>query len=236
MSQPEHSSDYFLGWVPAGINFEIDYTEIMGIINSVEEEAIIPSLNQVCFIGLVSFTEAFFKNYFASLINIYNPLALKLARNHRNINIDVADIINLGEGLSAKLGSLISEQFDFGTAANINSLYRNLLNITPFSKDEIVKYNEILRDRNLLVHHGGIYTNKYLRQKSNNSNETLRLYADSIVITKEQYIEFAEFILSVVHKTISASKSSLLRVIKEDGITITEIQQEAIDQLDSSIL
>lgn len=56
-----------------------------------------------------------------------------------------------GEG---QIGFIIGERLDFGTAKEINAPYTRLLKVTPFSKDEMQHFAELLRDRNLFVHHG----------------------------------------------------------------------------------
>jgi hypothetical protein len=79
--------------------------------------------------------------------------------------IGLKDLFLLDFDISGKIGFLIAEQFDFGTAKIINNLFRDLLLITPFSKEDIEQYNELLSQRNLLVHHGGVFTMKYTKQK-----------------------------------------------------------------------
>ena len=59
----------------------------------------------------------------------------------------------------------IAEQFDFGSARAINGIFLDLIGISPFSKAEASKYDQLLNDRNLLVHHAGIYTVRYASQK-----------------------------------------------------------------------
>ena len=54
----------------------------------------------------------------------------------------------LGE-MSVNYGCFISEQYDFGPAKNINGLFMDLIRITPFSKDEQIKYSRLLDYRNL---------------------------------------------------------------------------------------
>jgi hypothetical protein len=62
-------------------------------------------------------------------------------------------------------GTLISEEYDFGSAKEINGLYQDLLRITPFSANEAKKYSHFLSDRNLLVHHRGVFSYNYASQR-----------------------------------------------------------------------
>jgi hypothetical protein len=63
------------------------------------------------------------------------------------------------------LGFLLAEKYDFGTPKRINALFNALLKITPFGREDAKRYAALLRDRNLLVHHGGVYTLAYLEQE-----------------------------------------------------------------------
>jgi len=233
MSSEEISElDYFVSAVPAGVVFRMDYSNLIKLIESIDDKGIIGfTLYEVSLIGLVSYAEAFFKNHYASLINIHNPLVLNLRENKRDVNIDVLDLISFRDSIKFQLGCIVSEQFDFGTAANINSLYRDLLKITPFSKDEQEKYNKLQRDRNLLVHHGGIYTNKYIRQQSKYQVQTGRTYMDSLVINKEVYLEWAEFLLSIVRKVCEVSQKALTDIVERDKVELTTSQKIAIEAL-----
>jgi hypothetical protein len=71
----------------------------------------------------------------------------------------------------------VAERYDFETPQSINSLYQHLLQITPFSTQERKRYEQILNDRNLLVHHGDISTMKYTKQSRSAGD---RVHYDSI--------------------------------------------------------
>ncbi len=76
------------------------------------------------------------------------------------MTIEVSGLLQILKSVVHRLGSLVAEQFDFGAAKKINGLFLDLVAISPFSKDEEVRYTQLLNDRNLLVHHGGIVTIK----------------------------------------------------------------------------
>src|SRR5689334_21847502 len=98
-------------------------------------------LNELCVIGLVSYFEAFCKDHFASIINIEPSLLKNLSKHGQDISIDPTKALELGDALSCNIGFLIAEKYDFGTAQKINALYRALLMITPFSKDDMKIYD-----------------------------------------------------------------------------------------------
>ena len=110
------------------------------------------SKTELSLIGLVAYFEAFFKDHFASLINIYPKLLFNLKEKNFDVNIDICDLLELESISSDQLyGFIMAERYDFGTPTKINSLYQALLNITPFSNNEKEEYERILNDRNLLV-------------------------------------------------------------------------------------
>lgn len=45
--------------------------------------------------------------------------------------------------VSNRIGFILSEQYDFGSAKTINGLYGDLIRVTPFSKREQERYNRI---------------------------------------------------------------------------------------------
>lgn len=187
-------------------------------------------LNELCVIGLVSYFEAFCKDHFASIINI-EPFILKnLSKNGQDINIDPAKALELGDALSCNIGFLVAEKYDFGTAQKINALYRALILISPFSKDEIHMYGDLLRDRNLLVHHGGTYTSSYITQnKSILESGQKRPFFDSLIVSKTYVDKQLNFIKEVSRKLLKASHAALINYLDENEIQLPEWKQKAVD-------
>lgn len=158
--------DYFAGGVPSRMIFEGSSYELRKLVsNTNKQEGFLDIISEVSFIGIVSYFEAFFKNHFASIINICPELIHQLKKSGHDVFVDPTDILNAKSEFYRKLGFYISEKYDFGTAQKVNALFVSILNISPFSKKEKIKYDSILCDRNLLVHHGGIYTSSYSKQK-----------------------------------------------------------------------
>ena len=96
----------------------------------------------------------------------------KLLGDRRDVDIYLCGLkamVNETRAMLKEMGfdrkQILSEKYDFGSSRTINSLFSDLLGVTPFSTKESKEYEEFLNDRNLLVHHGGIYTFKYHGQR-----------------------------------------------------------------------
>ena len=168
--------DYFSGGVPADAVFWSVLEDIRKIsAQFANPERGIQRLQEICFVGSISYFEAFCKDHFASLINIEPSLVERLREAGQDVTIDASAVALYGTGVVSRLGFLVAEKYDFGTAKKINALYSALLKVSPFSTDEAHAYSRLLGDRNLFVHHGGTYTLSYVmtnREFSKGENES----------------------------------------------------------------
>jgi len=222
-------NDYFSGAMPAGEYFSLTLNNLWEILNSSPKNDI---LNEICFVGLISYFEGFCKDHFASIINIIPELIEELKGAKQDVSIESTSILLYREQISNNIGFLLSEKYDFGSAKEINSLFKSLLKVTPFSKKDIKIYNGILRDRNLVVHHGGIYTLTYLQQsKIVTEKGKGRAYFDSIDIDEAYMIDIMEFIEKIAKKMIQSSNVAVKRFITEKKIAVNNNQLTAIDNL-----
>ena len=227
--------DYFVGGVPAGILFKMSFDDIKALVRSSKETSEGSSLNtvaEVCLIGFVAYFEAFCKNHFASIVNIYPPVLKQFCKRRQDISLNIGDLLLL-DFHSKKVGFMIAEKFDFGSAKNINNLYCDLLSITPFSKTDIKKYDRLLNDRNLLVHHAGIYTMRYQKQKFVKKSVQNRVFFDSLVVNKKDFEMWANFVETMVTKIIDSSQNALTALIKKDNFILSEENKGALDFLDT---
>jgi len=176
--------DYFSGGVPTFEFFRSTLEEVRGISERDDgRESGINRLQELCFIGLLSYFEAFCKDHFASLINIEPQLIVNLKGGGQNVDVDSTHVILCGEAARQRIGFVLAEKYDFGTSKKINALFLALLKVTPFNKPEAKRYDALLRDRNLLVHHGGVFTFAYLEQTSHPSrNLQSDVFSNSRVI------------------------------------------------------
>jgi hypothetical protein len=163
------SWDYFSGSVPPFGYFRprvSELTQLSSRNQHQDEHDALGFVHELCMIGLASYFEAYCKDQFAAVINIC-PQLLTMADGDRDFKISATSLLLLSDSFPYNLGFIVAEERDFGSAKAINGLFCDLLKISPFSKSEMERFSEFLNDRNLLVHHGGVFTLKYRSQKSN---------------------------------------------------------------------
>jgi len=221
--------EYFSGGVPTGQYFYDTLKELSNTIDRISE-GIYRIVNPICFIGLIAYFEAFCKDHFASILNIEPTLLETLRQKGQDTRIDPARLLRLQDKWNFSLGFLVAENYDFGTAQKINALYTALLKVTPFSKDETNLYDKMLRDRNLLVHHGGSLTFNYIEQNKILSDETLaRPFFDSIVIRAEYFDKQLNFIESIAKKILKSTHIALKSYVADIGVNYSPKRKSAMD-------
>lgn len=108
--------DYFAGGVPAGAILFSQVESLRDAVRAQGEPAeISETIVEACLIGLVAYFEAFTKNHFASLINICPTLLENLKAKDRPLSVDALDIA-IDPLSHSRLGVLVAERYDFGTA------------------------------------------------------------------------------------------------------------------------
>lgn len=221
-------ADKFPGGVPPGAFFQMETDDLIELVSKHDEPKQTNPIAPLAYIGLLAYFEAFCKDQFASLINIHPELIIFLKENQQDVNIDALEILEHKNRPIQILGFLIAEKYDFGTARKINTLYNALLRITPFAKKDINRFSNILEDRNLLVHHGGVYTTKYLSGKTVlNVPDKPRVFMDSLIITNDRFKMDAEFIEGIARKISRTSHDALKRMLEEKG----NLDESAISSL-----
>lgn len=152
---------------------------------------------------MVSYFEAFCKDLFALSLNVYPELLERLRDwDGHDFNIDPLMTVHLGDKIRDKVGFIVSERLDFGTAKEVNSLYTRLLKVTPFSRDEMQRFSDLLRDRHLFVHHGGSLTYRYLRQVKGDQQDA---HWQSLVIDRAAYFRHHDFIEGIIRKMLKGA-------------------------------
>ena len=187
-------------------------------------------IQELCFIGLMSYFEAFCKDHFASLINIEPSLVVNLKTNGQNVDIDSTRVVIYGEAFKDRIGFVLAEKYDFGSSRKINSLFLSLLKVTPFSASEVKQYDDLLRDRNLLVHHSGTFTLTYLEQ-SDDPSHTLEsdAFMNSRVIRQTEVIAATQFLETVANKLVLGSHSALVQYLTANKIQYSGERKKALD-------
>lgn len=230
MQEEQSALDYFAGGVPA---FEIFRMHL----ESIAEMLFVPLVGvdhtvlELAFIGVVSYTEAFFKDHFAAVLNIFPEKVVMLRDRGRGIAVDLTDILGLDNPLHSKFGFLLSERFNFGTPREINALYKDLLLLTPFSKDKVTAFDKILATRNLLVHHGGILTTQFNRNIQSPARE--RIYFDSVSITKREVGAAALLALDVIKGTVNATVSKLSKEVTD--LPSSDVRHKAVNFMEFEV-
>jgi hypothetical protein len=219
--------DYFSGGVPTGEFFRSTIDDLSKAIDRSAKG--LSRVNEVCFIGLVSYFEAFCKDHFASILNIEPDLLSSLRTNGQNTEVDIARLLEFRDQLMIRLGFIMAEKYDFGSAQKINALFGALLKITPFSKEDAKYYEGILRDRNLFVHHGGTVTTAYFAQTKSQPSSTTRPFFDSLTATAPYFDERAQFILHIARKILKASHSALRKHIEESETAYSPERTKAVN-------
>lgn len=233
MNEEVDTLEYFIAGVPPYALFSLDFKELINMVESVKtyDHMISNKVPEVSYIGLVAYFEAYCKNLFAACINIYPQILYRFCERRGNISVSVADVLRMTDKINYRIGALIAENFDFGSPKGLNSLFIDLLGITPLSKKEIEKYSKILNDRNLLVHHGGIYTYRYHGQSYKNQEISDLVHWNSLTISGERYMSDATYINGVAVKMTKACHEALSKLLAEGNIVLTKTQQDALNYL-----
>ena len=201
--------EYFTSGVPAGICYQMTLEDVRAIIDTALQSRRSNTLCQVCLIGLLSYFEAFLKDHFASIINALPSLLLDLKRKNIEVRIDATRLLSVEHSLEHGLGFVVAENFDFRTAKKVNSLYESALLITPFSKPAARRYGDLLRDRNLIVHHGATYTPPYLEQGHACDPKRARAYLDSLVLEPNRVLTDTDFLEEIARKLVLQTPEAL---------------------------
>lgn len=222
--------EFFSGYVPSGELFRIAANEITKIARQNIESTDFTK-NRLCIIGLVSYFEAFVKDHLSSVLSIAPTLIEKVKEVGYSTDIPAEEAFEFRDTHHYKIGFLIGQRLDFGTAKKINALYTAVLKITPFGRSEAVQFDRLLRDRNLIVHHGGTYTASYIKQAYGEIDpQRGRPYADTIEIPVKKVVEAVRFLKAIAHPTIVAS-SKRLRALLSTKNALTKELEKAIDAM-----
>jgi hypothetical protein len=222
--------DYFIGGVPALDYFLLEVADIKKVAARSRTTHGLDLLSELCLIGLAAHFEAYCKNTFAAIVNIC-PETLYRFSGHRECSLPIRNLLRVLPTVRRALGFLLAEEYDFGSAKTVNSLFFDLLNVTPFSKDEAAAYSDFLNDRNLLVHHGGVYTQKYAGQRFATKSVSHRIHFDSLVVNKRDVRKWADFLTAMATKMGQISQKALDEFILENQIKCNSEKKRAVRAL-----
>jgi hypothetical protein len=222
--------DYFSGGVPTGEAFRGTLEDIKKANSKSRDKQAIDRVSELCFVGALSYFEAFCKDLASSIVSIAPDLIERLRSAGHNTSIDALKAVRLGDQLPAKVGFLILESHDFGGARKINSIYECLLKITPFSKAEASQYEELLRDRNLIVHHGSVFTTRYLEQSKTGQGRSMSdAFMNSLIMDSSRVSEEIEFISAIAKKMMTVSYAGLQSHLAKTSQALDPERKQALE-------
>jgi hypothetical protein len=223
--------EFFIAGLPARIIYGMDARNAVNLVNDYKgqkDESRRDRLVEVCLIGLASYFEAFCKNQFASIVNICPQTLSNFTQRRENTTVRLPHLVSMLGEVDHKLGSLLAEEYDFGSARTINSLYFDLLGITPLSKDEEVLYTQFLNDRNLLVHHGGVYTIKYHGQRFRTQPIRNIVHWNSLTVSTDDFRKWYSFLNYLVDKIADSSLKALKEFVRTEKVPLKRVNKKAI--------
>jgi hypothetical protein len=231
--QHEHDwLEYSAGGVPTGEFFRGLLEDLRAIATADSQQpGGINRLQELCFVGLLSYFEAFCKDHFAYLLNLEPSLIAQLKAAGQPVDIDATHVAAYGDETGARLGFILASRYDFGTARKINALFGAALRVTPFSVDEARRFDSLLRDRHLLVHHGGVYTLEYLIQEREVERAAAGAFCDSRVVGKNDVVDALSFIETIARKLLRASYDALRSYLSTRGTQYSGERLKALEAM-----
>lgn len=203
---------FFIGNIPPFLRFEMAFHSLFHLVESHKSDQLFEDINpatEVATIGLIAQFEAFCKHQFAGLVNIHSDLLGDFSKKRMQTAIRLDTLVSVLGRLDESLGFLVVEQYDFGSPDEVNGLFRDLVGVSPFSKEEAAFYDGIRSERNLLVHHAGIYTLKHIKNYSLPKSVEAKALQDSVKISTERYHEMGDFLFNMAMKIVRVTISGL---------------------------
>jgi hypothetical protein len=223
--------DFFHGGVPPYQFFRLSLDDLKKLSLISDDKESMSTTAEVCLIGLAAYFEAFCKNQFAAILNVCPESLSAFSGKRQDATLPLRILPAFIRKMDYRIGSLIAEQYDFGSAKAVNGMFRDLVGATPFSKKETAAYGRFLNDRNLLVHHGGVYTQKYHGQtfRKRNLPRVPEVYYDSLVITTADCQKWCDWADGMARKIAEISREGLLGFTKAHSVRLDTERQKALD-------
>ncbi|KGY06781.1 hypothetical protein [Vibrio sinaloensis] len=230
---PDETYKLFISGVPPMAVFNMHSAEILDLVNNDDEseENILKLVPTLSLIGLIAYFESYCKESASAIINIHPDLLEKAQAAGFDTTINCAELKSFNYDISGRLGSLVVEKYNFGDVKKVNSFWGALFKSTPLSKDEVKKFAKLLADRNLFVHHGGIYTSKYIKQYMKDLDMSAHAHYHSVEYNHEDFRNHYKFIHKLVEKIADCTVVGLNKCIEDGELDRTELIEKAIEQL-----
>ena len=224
--------ELFAGGVPPLAMLDVNVWYLNQIIESCadgdDEHTLADAAADVALIALLAHFEAFCADTFAAAINIAPQVLSEFADKRKQDTVLLRDLVRVDFDTTRAMGFLIAEHRDFGDLKAVNSLFFDLLGITPFSTKEIDKLSELLDVRNLLVHHGGVYTSDYAKRHGLPNSEKFELFHHGPEFGVKEFEGARDFIVMLAKKLTTACRSKLDAIAKASIPDIEPFRKEAL--------
>jgi hypothetical protein len=117
--------DFFHGGVPPYqiLRMSLDDLEKLAAISD-EDQGGTTTRTEVCFIGLAAYFEAFCKNQFAAILNVCPESLAAFCDKRQDATVPLRILPAFIRKMDYRIGSIIAEQYDFGSAKALNGLFR----------------------------------------------------------------------------------------------------------------
>lgn len=208
---------YLSGGLPPGVILNLNIGFIRHQIESTKYDG--DQILELLLIGLMGYTESFYKNFFAGSINMFPFLLHYLSQKRLEIKIPLEDLLRsfiyYGMNLTDYFGDFTSDKFKFDKATDINKSYSLLINYEPFSGEEIIKYQAIKDKRNLFAHNGGLM-NSARSQVSRNLIQREYKNQTFLSLGKWELQEYILFIEETSKKFLNISKDKLTNLAQQE--------------------
>lgn len=222
---------FFVGGVPPRSVYVNHVVGLLEITNRVPDDRREQSQEwEICFIALIAYFEAFCKDLFACAVNIRPELLRVFRAAGRGTLVDAVDIVEQGDLSSVRIGSLLAERTELGTAKSINGAYKDLLKCTPFGKKETAKFERFLGVRNQLVHHGGIITSKFAGQHQQ-AIPAENMYFYSLVLNAGYFTDAYNLLMGVSGNMVRIARQRIEEFTLEMNLSLEPDQQKALEWL-----
>lgn len=211
----------------------MEFHSLFYVVENHKNDRFYPEINpasQVASIGLLSYFEAFCKHQFAAIVNLFPALVPAFASKRDEPKIEFSTIVSFNGEFERNIGFVLAENYDFGTAKSINGIFRDLLLVTPFSREEEKVFNNIVFKRNLLVHHAGYFTLQYYKKNTISEELKQRVFKEAVKINTDDYHEISDFLfemaIKITRETVRAVKrNSEFRSLSHDSGKINAVEE-----------
>jgi hypothetical protein len=235
-NEDSHPLGLFFGGLPPFMIFKADIDEVTEIVEAHEEleddgQVLLNKAAELGIIGVVAYFESFCKHQFAALVHCSPPLLERFAERRPQVSIPIRDLVHVGSRYVDSIGYVVAERFDFGSGKLINGLFTDLLNVTPLPKGDVLRFDDLLNDRHLLVYHSGLYTLEYAREKGLLGTSRGDPFLNLLVVSKAYYRDARNFLLASARKIVTVTHSALDNLLKKDVDLLKHSRPDALEYL-----